>query len=169
MKNNPFLNGAEEEMDLIPAYAKHFFVYTETEVFDEKGVLPRFIPDLKGIEGDPSDNIPGVKGVSSAAAPLIMEYEGMTELYKAINTCVGDAKAEKELTDFWKQELGIKRSPLKALKEHCQTAFLSKELATIRCYCPEVIRYQLSEHPIASINKDVFNQKMQDLDIRIRW
>ena len=46
----------------------------ETDVKELEGVYACQIPDLKGIVGDTSDNIPGVKGVSSASVPLLEEY-----------------------------------------------------------------------------------------------
>lgn len=96
----------------------------------EYGVRPDQIPDLKGITGDSSDNIPGVKGVSSAAAPLLREYGTLEEIYAVIDSCP-DARSQKKLAAFWKENLGITRSPIKAMLEHRAEAELSKDLATI--------------------------------------
>jgi len=103
------------------------FEYTAATVFREEGVRPEQIADLKGIQGDSSDNIPGVKGVSSAAPLLLREYGTVEE------------KSLKELQDFWKNELGISRSPYKAMtkeseEELCgeKAALLSKTLATMK-------------------------------------
>lgn len=97
----------------------------------EYGVRPQQIPDLKGIQGDSSDNIPGVKGVSSAALPLLAKYGNVEKIYEAIDSCDND-KELKALAAGWKEELGISRSPLKALMEYRDMAFLSKDLAEIR-------------------------------------
>ena len=97
----------------------------------EYGVRPEQIPDLKGIQGDSSDNIPGVKGVSSAAIPLLAEYGTVEKIYEAIDACE-DEKARKALAATWKEDLGITRSPLKAMMEYRDMAFLSKDLAMIR-------------------------------------
>lgn len=97
----------------------------------EYGVSPRLIPDLKGIVGDTSDNIPGVKGVSSAAAPLLNEYGSLDGVYAAIDSCADD-KERKKLTAFWKESLGIKRSPMNALITYRDSAFMSRSLATIK-------------------------------------
>lgn len=97
----------------------------------EYGVEPDQIPDLKGIVGDTSDNIPGVKGVSSAAAPLLNEYGTLENIYAAIDSC-SDEKERKRLATFWKESLGIKRSPMKALMTYRDSAFMSKRLATIK-------------------------------------
>lgn len=94
------------------------------------GVKPRQIPDLKGITGDSSDNIPGVKGVSSASAPLLREYGTIEHTYEVIDA-IDDSKKEKELKAFWKEYLGISRSPINALRNGRESAFMSKRLATI--------------------------------------
>ncbi len=107
------------------------FEFTTDTVFGEEGVYPEQIPDKKGLCGDASDNIPGVKGVGdSAAIPLLNEYKTIEGIYEAIESCT-DEKEEKALSTSWK-ELGIKRSPLKVLKEGKDIAILSKQLATIK-------------------------------------
>jgi len=107
------------------------FEVTPPLCLKEYGVRPEQIPDLKGIQGDSSDNIPGVKGVSSAAIPLLAHYGTLEEIYKAIDSCSTD-KELKALSTTWKEELGISRSPMKALVEYRDLAFLSKDLAQIR-------------------------------------
>ena len=107
------------------------FEVTPPLCLKEYGVKPEQIPDLKGIQGDSSDNIPGVKGVSSAAIPLLAHYGTLEEIYKAIDACSTD-KELKALSTTWKEELGISRSPMKALVEYRDLAFLSKDLAQIR-------------------------------------
>ena len=108
------------------------FEVTPPLCLKEYGVKPSQIPDLKGIQGDSSDNIPGVKGVSSAAIPLLAEYGTVEGIYEAIDACEGDAKQLKTLGAYWKENLGISRSPMKALTEYKDLAILSKDLAEIR-------------------------------------
>ena len=107
------------------------FEVTPLLCLKEYGVEPVQIPDLKGIQGDTSDNIPGVKGVSSAAIPLLAKYRTIEGIYEAIDGCDGD-KELKNLAASWKEDLGITRSPMKALVEYRDMAFLSKDLAEIR-------------------------------------
>ncbi|SEG15191.1 DNA polymerase-1 [Butyrivibrio sp. Su6] len=121
--------GWNSKMVKIPDKA---FEVTPPLCLSEYGVKPCQIPDLKGIQGDSSDNIPGVKGVSSAAMPLLAEYGTVEGIYEAIDSCEGDAKKQKELGAYWKEGLGISRSPMKALIEYRDLAFLSKDLAMIR-------------------------------------
>ncbi len=68
--------------------------------------------DFKALKGDPSDNIPGVKGIGEkTAADLLQKYKSLEEIYNHLNDLQGSVK-EKLLNG----------------KEN---AFLSKQLATI--------------------------------------
>lgn len=112
------------------------FEFTAETTFGEEGVWPEQIPDKKGLCGDSSDNIPGVKGVGETSViPLLAEYKTVEGIYEAIDDCMGDAKKEKELAAFWKNQLKIPKSPLNQLKANREMAFLSKKLATIKTDC----------------------------------
>lgn len=107
------------------------FEFTADTVFGEEGVYPSQIADKKALCGDRSDNIPGVKGVGeSSVIPLLNEYGSIEGIYDAI-----DNEDEDRLAKFWKEYLGIKRSPIKLLNEERDMAFLSKKLATIKTDC----------------------------------
>lgn len=76
------------------------------------GFTPEKITDLKGIMGDASDNIPGVKGIGEKGAiSLIQKYGEIENIYEHIDEIKGKTK-EKLLSDK-------------------ESAFFSKELATI--------------------------------------
>ena len=103
------------------------FEFDEMLILPEFGVMPEQIPDLKGLAGDASDNIPGVKGVSEKTAlPLLMEYGTLENMYSALhNMSLSDFKIICE-------KCGIKRSPYNALVRGEADAVMSKKLATIR-------------------------------------
>ena len=127
-----FWAGQEDRVEL----PDRIFEYTEATCESEYGVKPCQIPDLKGLVGDKSDNIPGVSGVGeTSAVPLLNEYGTIEELYREIESVEGDSRAEKELNAFWKTNLGISRSPLNKLKGNKDIAMLSKQLATIKTDC----------------------------------
>lgn len=121
-------------------------LYTTDVVRKMEGVDPNQVPDLKGIAGDSSDNIPGVKGVSTAAIPLLKKYGSIEGIYSAIALCNNDAKAEKELDASWKTSLGIRGGHVKKFKENKDVALLSKKLATIVTDAP--IPRKLSDYAI---------------------
>ncbi len=130
---------ASGDMDTLQLIKKDFvFVYTlkkginDTILYDEKKVFERFgfepesLPDYKGLRGDPSDNIIGIKGIGEKTASiLISRYKTIENIFNAI------AKNPKELKD-----LGITDRILGLLKEGEEEAIFSKTLATIRTDAP---------------------------------
>lgn len=117
---------------------KKVLVYTlkkginDTVLYDEKGVKGRFgfgpehIPDYKGLRGDPSDNIPGIRGVGEkTATELITQFGSLEEIYKTLK------KNEEKL-----RKAGIKDRMIELLKANEEEAEFSKMLATIRRDAP---------------------------------
>lgn len=111
------------------------FEYTVEYVQQYYGVYPIQIIDRKAIEGDPSDNIPGINGVGEkSVVPLLQEFKTVEGIYDFI-----EDSSEKEIKEMFKS-LGITRSPLSKFIEKSdtklvgkQSALLSKQLATIKC------------------------------------
>jgi DNA polymerase-1 len=61
-------------------------LYDETAVQQRYGVVPERIPDLKGLKGDPSDNIPGVPGIGEkTAVKLIQQFGSVEGIYEHID------------------------------------------------------------------------------------
>ncbi len=86
--------------------------YDHQAVIDKFGLTPKQIPDLKGLQGDSSDNIKGVEGVGAKTAQkLLQKYQTVEKIYQHIDEISGKLK-ERLVND----------------KEN---AFKSKELATI--------------------------------------
>ena len=84
------------------------------EVVDRFGVPPEKLLDVRALVGDPSDNIPGVKGIGEkGAAKLIGEWGDLETLLD--NAEKVKAKKARE-----------------GLEQHADDARLSKELATLR-------------------------------------
>lgn len=139
--------------EFTPIYVKHF-----------KGVTPIQIIDLKAIEGDKSDNIKGVQGVGpKASIPLINEYGSLEAIYEAIEGL--DDKEQKELAKFFKESLGISRSPIKNLLANREDAFLSKTLATINTEVPDLDNLTLNDLVI-NINKAKAKEVFSELGMK---
>ncbi len=92
---------------------------TETKVYDREavieryGVPPELVPDLLGLKGDTSDNIPGVPGIGDkTAAQLLQEFGSLEEVLANVEKVSG-AKRKQNLV------------------EHADDARLSKQLATL--------------------------------------
>ena len=60
-------------------------LYDENKVKERFGFLPKFLPDYKGLRGDPSDNIIGIKGIGEKTATTIISKYGLLEdFYKKL-------------------------------------------------------------------------------------
>jgi len=112
---------------------------TDTILYDEQAVLDRFhfkpllLPDYKGLRGDTSDNIIGIKGIGEkTATDLIMNFGTIENLYKVLK------KNPEEL-----EKVGIKARMIQLLKDNEEEAIFSKTLATIRRDAP--IDFKLPE------------------------
>ncbi|MFP4287069.1 MAG: DNA polymerase I [Candidatus Izemoplasmataceae bacterium] len=86
--------------------------YTVSDLYDDYQLAPYQIPDLKGLMGDSSDNIPGVPGVGEKTAlKLLHDYGSIEEILKNLNELKGKLKER--------------------ISEHAQQALFCKKLATI--------------------------------------
>lgn len=129
-----------------------------------KELKPHQIIDYKALCGDSSDNIPGVKGIGpKVALPLLKEYDTIENIYLEIEGL--DKKEEKELAQFFKDKLGISRNPIKKLLEGKESAFLSKNLATIKTDIPAIQNLNLDDL-IVDINQDLLKERLLGLDIK---
>ena len=67
---------------------KRTVAYNKMVTAVDYGVYPHQIPDLKGLEGDSSDNIPGVKGIGhETAVALLRCFSSIEAIYDAIDQC----------------------------------------------------------------------------------
>ncbi|MGB2800462.1 MAG: DNA polymerase I [Dehalococcoidia bacterium] len=61
-------------------------LYDEEKVSERYGISPSQVVDLKGLKGDPSDNIPGVSGVGEkTAVKLLQQFGSVEEVYTHID------------------------------------------------------------------------------------
>ncbi|MCD5381606.1 MAG: DNA polymerase [Candidatus Pacebacteria bacterium] len=101
---------------------KDTIIYDEKAVKDRFGFGPNILPDYKGLRGDPSDNIPGIRGIGEkTATTLLTNFGSLEKLYKKLK------KNEQSFLD-----IGITPRIVGLLKEGKEDAEFSKMLATIR-------------------------------------
>ncbi len=105
----------------------------DTIIYDEEGVRERFgfgpelLPDYKGLRGDPSDNIIGIKGIGEKTATILIgKFGGIEGMYKAL---------KKDKAKF-SEEAGVTDRMIELLAEGQEEAEFSKTLATIRRDAP---------------------------------
>ena len=108
------------------------FPYTPLTVLKDKGIQAQNFNEVLALVGDKADNIKGVRGVSEEVGlKLIAEYHTIEELYEEIEHANFN-KSAKQLKEYWKESLGIKRSPFNALCDNEADARESLILATIK-------------------------------------
>lgn len=140
------------------------FEYSLTSLKDIKDLEPYQIIEYKSLAGDNSDNIPGVKGVGpKAVLPLLKEYGNIETIYETIEGL--DDKEQKELAKFFKESLGISRSPIKNLLAGKESAFLSKRLATIKTDIESVQALTLDDIKL-NIDEELLKSRLLDLEIK---
>ncbi|MEK7140571.1 MAG: DNA polymerase, partial [Patescibacteria group bacterium] len=111
-------------------------LYDEDAVIARFGFGPRLLPDYKGLRGDPSDNIVGIKGIGEKTASiLITKFGAIEEIYKKISARGGPASGGKSDAELAK-EMGITLRMLELIKNNEEGALFSKTLAQIRTDAP---------------------------------
>ena len=99
-------------------------IYDEAAVKARFGFGPKMVVDYKGLRGDTSDNIPGIRGIGEkTATQLLTTFGTLEQIYKKLEAKDGE---EKFL------EAGIKQRIIGLLREGKEDAEFSKMLATIR-------------------------------------
>jgi len=108
-------------------------LYDEAKVEERFGFSAKFLPDFKGLRGDPSDNIVGIKGIGEKTATLLIRKFGSLEnMYRAL---------KKDRNLFLKE--GLTERVVGLLEEGEEEAFFSKVLAQIRLDAP--IKFKVPE------------------------
>ena len=126
--------------------------YDEAAVEARYGLKPEQMVDYKGLRGDPSDNIPGVRGIGEkTATELLKEFKTLDELYEAIDT---DSKRLEK----------VKPRILGLLKQYREDAFLSKRLATIKRDVP--IDFDLEKVKFGEFDKAELVKLFSELEFK---
>ena len=95
--------------------------YNKEKIIEKYGIKPKQLIDVKGLQGDTSDNIPGVPGVGEKSAlSLIQKYGSIEKLYDAIEKGKDDLKGKQR----------------EKIIENKDLAYLSKTLGTINLEVP---------------------------------
>lgn len=145
---------------------KDTVIYNEKAVMERFGFGPELIPDYKGLRGDPSDNIPGIKGIGEKTATiLIKEFGTIENIYKALNSTVDKKNAKKSSPDEAFLKVGITPRIIELLRANEEEALFSKMLATIRKDAP--INFVIPEKSIKdSLDVKKVNDFWHSLEFR---
>lgn len=116
---------------------KDYVMMDKKAFFEVYGLSPDKMIDIKALEGDQSDNIPGVRGIGEKTAlKLLQEYGSLEGIYENLDK--------------------LKGSVLTKLSEGKQKAFESKELVTIYKEVPlgfELEDTKINDQSISELKK----------------
>ena len=95
--------------------------YNREKIIEKYGIEPKQLIDVKGLQGDTSDNIPGVPGIGEKTAlKLIQEYGSIENLYEKVEN----------------NEDNLKGKQREKIAENKELAIMSKTLGTINLNVP---------------------------------
>ena len=120
-------------------------LYNQEKFREEYGFEPKKMVDLKSLMGDSSDNIPGVAGVGpKTATELLLKFGSLNGVYENI------------------QDDSIRPKLREKLESNKDMAYLSYDLATIRCDAP--IDFEPKDAIIQPYNKQELYALFQKLE-----
>ncbi len=147
------LTGDKDALQLVNPSIKVYNVHKENLVYDAKKVKERFsglgpdqIVDIMALMGDASDNIPGVPKVGEKTAiELMKEFGSLDNIYKNLN------RIKKEAVR-------------KSLEDNKDTAYLSRELATIDRHVP--FEFKISDMKLKEPDQEKLKEFFKRFEFR---
>ncbi|WP_160721239.1 5'-3' exonuclease [Bacillus sp. USDA818B3_A] len=122
----------------------NYLVHTPQTFFEEKGIMPRQMIDLKALMGDPSDNYPGVKGIGEKTAlKLLKEFEHVEGILANLDS--------------------LSKSHKSKIEQDLEMLHLSRILAEIKCDVP--VSCELERTGLL-ISKEKALSKLMEIELR---
>jgi len=119
-------------------------LYDEAAVVEKYGIKPEQVADFKALKGDPSDNIPGVRGIGEkTAVKLIQQFGSVDQIYAHID----------EVTPAKVKDI---------LRENEDAAYQSKTLATIVTQLP--VALDLDQCRLSNYDRGSVTQFFRELE-----
>ena len=121
-------------------------LYTKEKFQEEYGFEPKKLIDLKSLMGDSSDNIPGVKGIGEKTAlNLLHNFGSLDGVYAHLDDPIIKPKQRENLMTFQ------------------DDAYLSYDLATIRCEAP------IDFEPSDALKQEYNRAELYELFVRLEF
>ncbi|MFH1661940.1 MAG: DNA polymerase I [Candidatus Falkowbacteria bacterium] len=148
------------DMDTLQLVNEHTKVYTMSRGLSDsviynikqvqeryRGLKPDQMIDYKALRGDPSDNIPGVRGIGEkTATELLRNFKTLDGVYKNLDS----KKVKPRISEL--------------LKKYKEDAFMSKDLATIKCDVK--IDFKLEDAKFGDYKKEEIVKLFSELDFK---
>ena len=121
--------------------------YNREKIIEKYGLEPKQLIEVKGLQGDASDNIPGVPGVGEKTAlKLVQKYGSIENLYKKIEEGQDDLKGKQR----------------EKIVENKELAELSRTLGTINTKVP--IKDDLTDLKVEEWDKEKVLELFENLN-----
>ena len=121
--------------------------YNREKIIEKYGLEPKQLIEVKGLQGDASDNIPGVPGVGEKTAlKLVQKYGSIENLYKKIEEGQDDLKGKQR----------------EKIVENKELAELSRTLGTINTKVP--IKDDLTDLKVEEWDKEKVLELFKNLN-----
>jgi len=124
---------------------KDLVIYDVGKIKERYGLSPQQMVDYKALRGDPSDNIPGVRGIGEKTAlSLLKKFGSLEKIYQSLNKLQGAIKEK--------------------LEKSKQQAFFSKKLAVLVSNIP--LKFSLKEARLADYDRQKVVKLFQELGFK---
>ena len=121
-------------------------LYDEKKIMEDYGVTPRQLIEIKAIQGDSSDCIPGVPGIGpKGAGDLIQRFNNLDYIYENLDT------------------IDVKDGMRKKLRENKDSAYMSRMLGEIKLDIP--IDTDINHYLVNCTQPDEVSRMMAKLEL----
>ncbi|WP_395939809.1 5'-3' exonuclease H3TH domain-containing protein [Bacillus sp. 03113] len=122
----------------------NYLIHTKDTLFEEKGIRPKQLIDIKALMGDPSDNYPGVKGIGEKTAiKLIQQFEHIDGVVSNLDQLTKGQRTK--------------------IEQDLEMLHLCRTLAEIKCDVPVDC---VLEEAIFNINREKAIMKIRDVELK---
>ena len=117
---------------------KEDLLINHTNFFEIHGYMPSQVPDIKGLVGDASDNLPGVVGIGpKGAVKLIQEYGTLEQIYANVENISG--KQQERLIEC--KDMSLLCKEIATIMTDIEVPYSYDQLKVNNIYTDKVIKY----------------------------
>lgn len=136
--------------------------YTEYNFKEKMGFESYQVPDYKGLVGDSSDNLPGIKGIGEKTAlKLLEQYDTLENIINSVNELKG--KVQSSILE--NQEMGLTCKKLATLKSDFEVPYSLEEISKQSPNYEELVSFFKTlefNSFLKKIEKDIANNNKND-------
>lgn len=144
---------------LIPTRGtSEFDEYTFENFYEKQNIYPHQVTDYKGLVGDASDNLPGIKGIGDKTAiKLLNEYQTLENIIANVDDLKG--KIKENIIEY--KDVGLRCKELATLKTDIELDYTVEDLRLEDYDFDELVNF-LTELEFNSFLKDLYQKNMEE-------